>query len=43
MALSLQEEPEQPTGLQDDMMGDIGEDVAKTLSENEKTTQELME
>lgn len=40
VALSLQEEHEQPTGLQDEM---VAEDVAKTLSDNEKTTQELME
>ncbi len=46
MALSLQEEQqqEQPAAaVQEEMIGDVGEDVAKTLAEDEKTTQELME
>lgn len=45
MALSLQEEQqqEQPAAHQDEVISDVGEDVAKTLAEDEKTTQELME
>ena len=45
VALSLQEEQqqEQPAAaFQEEIIG-VGEDVAKTLAEDEKTTQELME
>jgi len=45
VALSLQEEQqqEQPAVAQEEVVRDVGEDVAKTLAEDEKTTQELME
>ncbi len=45
VALSLQEEQqqEQPAAVQEEVVRDVGEDVAKTLAEDEKTTQELME
>ena len=42
VALSLQEEQqqEQPAAVQEEVVRDVGEDVAKTLAEDEKTTQE---
>ncbi|XP_046439683.1 titin-like isoform X1 [Daphnia pulex] len=45
VALSLQEEQqqEQPAAVQEEVVRDVGEDVAKTLAEDEKTTQELMD
>ena len=45
VALSLQEEQqqEQPTAVQEEAVREVGEDVAKTLVEDDKTTQELME
>lgn len=43
VALSLQEEQQQqdqPAAVQEEVVGDVGEDVAKTLTENERTSQE---
>lgn len=44
VALSLQEEQQQehPAAMHDEI-GDVGEDVAKTLAEDEKNAQELLE
>lgn len=46
VALSLQEEQQQqdqPAAVQEEVVGDVGEDVAKTLTENERTSQEQRE
>lgn len=46
VALSLQEEQQQqdqPAAIQEEVVGDVGEDVAKTLTENERTSQEQRE
>ncbi len=45
VALSLQEEQqqEQPAAVQEEVAREVGEDVAKTLVEDDKTTQELLE
>ena len=45
VALSLQEEQQQdqPAAVQEEVAREVGEDVAKTLVADDKTTQELLE